>query len=87
MVTHELSDSYLAAVDAQTLARYKKEQGMLEWVASDKDCPDLMRLAALMEEIGEVARHIHDGHNEGVKEELAQVAGIALAWHSALCPG
>lgn len=59
-----------------------REHGSLRYVASDPDCPDVLRLAALVEEVGEVARAVHDGGNP--LEELIQVAGVATAWASAL---
>ncbi len=73
-----------AAVEAQEYAQALKDSGRLRWLADDADCPDLMRLAALTEEIGEVARAIHDDDPVSVLAELAQVAGIALAWRVAL---
>jgi len=54
------------------------ESGRLEWVASMKDCPDDLRLAALVEEVGEVAKAFHDG--EDVRTELVHVAAVAVAW-------
>ncbi len=68
------------AIQAQTYAAAMKESGRLKFLADDPDCPDYMRLAALMEEVGEVARALHDGDREGVARELSQVAGVALAW-------
>jgi|HubBroStandDraft_6_1064221.scaffolds.fasta_scaffold506625_2 hypothetical protein len=38
-----------------------------------------MRLAALAEELGEVARCVHDGEGD-LHGELIQLAGVALAW-------
>lgn len=52
------------------------------YVADDADCPDVLRLAALAEELGEVARAVHDGN--GAKGELIQLAGVAVAWASIL---
>ncbi len=37
------------------------------------------------EEVGEVARAMHDGDQEALAAELSQVAGIALAW-GLVCP-
>jgi hypothetical protein len=74
----------LLAVQAQDYAEALKADGRLRWLADDPDCPDVMRLAALVEEVGEVARAMHDGDSEQVAAELAQVAGIALAWGSVL---
>lgn len=52
--------------------------GELEWIASRPDCPDGLRLAALVEEVGEVARAFHDAGD--VRTELVQVAAVAVAW-------
>lgn len=68
------------AVQAQEYAQNKKDAGKLRWVADDLDCPDVMRLAALAEELGEVARAVHDGDRENLRVELSQLAGVALAW-------
>lgn len=72
------------AVQAQVRALELKQQGRLAWVADDLDCPELMRLAALAEELGEVARCVHDEDLPNLKVELAQLAGVALAWMKAL---
>jgi hypothetical protein len=73
------------AIEAQQRAQEKKERGELRWLADDYDCPDVMRLAALMEELGEVAQCVHDGSPPDLlAHELAQLAGVALAWGAAL---
>jgi hypothetical protein len=54
--------------------------GELEWIASDPDCPNELRLAALVEENGEVARAYHDNDGDGLRGELVQVASVAVAW-------
>lgn len=53
-------------------------QGALRWTSASPDCPTHMWLAALTEELGEVARAIHDGDDEGLKRELADLAGVAV---------
>jgi hypothetical protein len=55
-----------------------RASGQLQWVASMPDCPNELRLAALVEEVGEVARAMHDGGD--VETELVQVAAVAVAW-------
>ena len=72
------------ALEAQQRAQEKKERGDLRWVADDFDCPDVMRLAALTEEIGEVARCLHDDDRGNLHHELMQLAGVALAWGAAI---
>ena len=52
--------------------------GRLKWIASDPECPNELRLAALVEEVGEVARAFHDGND--LESELVQVAAVAVAW-------
>lgn len=68
------------AVAAQQEAARLRDSGRLAWVADDHGCPEVLRLAALMEEVGEVARAVHDGDHGSLNAELSQVAGIALAW-------
>ncbi len=74
----------MAALEAQAYARSMRDAGRLRWVADDPDCPDVMRLAALTEEIGEVARAVHDDNAENLALELHQLAGVALAWSAYL---
>ncbi len=69
-----------AALDEQDAARELLARGVLRWTADDVDCPDVMRLAALAEELGEVARCVHDGDAENLPRELHQLAGVAIAW-------
>ncbi len=73
-----------AALEAQAYALELSERGKIPWVADDVDCPDVMRLAALAEELGEVARAVQDGDTEQVEFELHQLAGVALAWSAYL---
>ena len=64
------------------LERQEQERLFIEkrlaWIASDPECPNELRLAALVEEVGEVARAFHDG--KGLETELVQVAAVAVAW-------
>ena len=55
-----------------------RSSGALEHIASDRGCPDELKLAALVEEVGEVARAYHDGHD--LTGELVHVAAVAVAW-------
>lgn len=59
-----------------------RESGKFRFVASDADCPDDLKLAALVEEVGEVARAYHDGNDftGELVRELVQVAAVAVAW-------
>lgn len=52
--------------------------GVLPAICSNPDCPNDLRLAALVEEVGEVGRAIlGDGD---LRTELVQVAAVAVAW-------
>jgi len=59
-------------------------EGSLDYTAASPDCPDVLRLAALMEEVGEVARALQDADFEHLAIELVQVAAVAVAWREAL---
>jgi hypothetical protein len=41
-----------------------------------------VKLAVLLEEVGEVARALLEGHSDQMREELIQVAAVAVAWLS-----
>ena len=58
--------------------------GTLPMIASRPECPNELRLAALIEEVGEVGRAILDGEPDELREELVQVAAVAVAWLEAL---
>lgn len=57
-----------------------QEQGKFTYVAYDKECPLIVRLAMLTEEVGEVARAIQELDEQNLKEELVQIAAIAISW-------
>ncbi len=58
-----------------------KAQGRFQYTCADRGVPDSMKLAILVEEVGEVARHVCDrGDLVDMKEELIQVAAVAVAW-------
>ena len=61
-----------------------REEGSLVYTAADLDCPEVLRLAALVEEVGEVARALQEGDYENLAVELVQVAAVAVAWVEAL---
>jgi hypothetical protein len=71
---------------ARDHAETLRDQGTLRYTSADPDCPDLLRLAALSEELGEVARCIHDNDRDSLTAELAQLAGVAVGWMEALHP-
>lgn len=77
----------LASVDAaRDHAEYLREKGHLRYTSADPACPTELWLAALMEELGEVARCVHDGDEDGLVIELAQLAGVAVGRLEALSP-
>jgi len=64
-----------------------KEQGRFKYTCRDPEMSDGERLAVLVEEVGETARAIlekedlsHDKHHSHLREELIQVAAVALSW-------
>jgi NTP pyrophosphatase (non-canonical NTP hydrolase) len=73
----------LIAVERERAAAMR-DNGELRFVASDADCPDMLRLAALAEELGEVARALHDGDELALGDELVHLAGVACAWREVL---
>lgn len=80
----DLQEQAALAVDAQLRAADMRAAGRMPYLADDPDCPGVLRLAALAEELGEVARAVHDDDHEGLALELTQLAGVALAWGVAL---
>ena len=61
-----------------------RDAGRFRFVASDADCPDHLRFSALVEEVGEVARALHENSPDDLLPELVQLAGIACGWIDAL---
>lgn len=57
-----------------------QRQGKFEHIAYDKECPELIRLAMLTEETGEVARALQNDDVQNLIEELIQLAAIAISW-------
>ena len=55
--------------------------------ASDPTLDWPLKLAALVEEVGEVARSLKDGEPaERLRSELVQVAAVAVAWLESMAP-
>lgn len=60
---------------------WNREPG--RWLLSDE-----AKLVVLVEEVGEVARAIHDREgNDRLREELIQIAAVCTAWAETLSPG
>lgn len=76
----------MSALEAVERERERQEalyaEGKLRWIASRPDCPEALKLAALVEEVGEVARAFHDQTSK--RDELVHVAAVAVAWIEAL---
>lgn len=64
------------------LERDRQEQLLaamkFDWTCADLDVSDDEKLRVLVEEVGEVARAIHEKSN--LREELIQVAAVCVAW-------
>lgn len=60
-----------------------KAEGKFAATCAD-DIPAGAKLAVLVEEVGEVARAICERDPEAMREELVQVAAVAVAWVEAL---
>ncbi len=61
----------------------ERERQNAKWhrVAGEWFIPNSDKLVVLVEEVGEVARAIHDGEgDEHLAEELTQVAAVCVAW-------
>jgi NTP pyrophosphatase (non-canonical NTP hydrolase) len=59
------------------LIQERKEQDS-KWGTQDHD--DLYWLAILMEEVGELAREVIEGHKLSMSHELIQSGAVCLAW-------
>ncbi len=61
-----------------------QQAGKFKFIAYDRSCDDMTRLAMLTEEVGEVARAMQVCGWKNLKEELIQVAAIATSWAARL---
>ena len=62
------------------IIRERERQDDLWGKATERDYTPEKWLAVLVEEVGEVAKSIQDGEVENLKEELTQVAAVAIAF-------
>lgn len=69
-----LSEVYEERVRQEEL----KASGRFAYTCADAECTDGQALAILVEEVGEVARAMCEG--KGLRDELIQVAAVAVAW-------
>lgn len=58
------------------------ESGKIPFACEDPTIADAYKLAVITEEVGEVAKAMLEGTN--LREELIQVAAVAVAWAEAL---
>ena len=80
----------LAIVDERRRQEALKREGRFTHSCADEDMPDHEALAVLIEEVGEAARAMlesgrgisraNDAHGASLRQELIQVAAVALAW-------
>lgn len=62
-----------------------KASGRFSETCADAGMSPTLKLAVLTEEVGEVARCLCDGDsNARLREELVQVAAVAMAWLESL---
>jgi hypothetical protein len=74
-----------AAITDERERQAAKWGGPHDWGHGDCSSPDvadIVKAAVLCEEAGEVARAVLDGR--GLRDELVQVAAVAVAWLEAL---
>lgn len=57
-----------------------KASGKFPYTCEDDGLTDGERLAILVEEVGEVARAMQDHNLDNFREEIIQVAAIAVSW-------
>jgi NTP pyrophosphatase (non-canonical NTP hydrolase) len=83
MIDLSAQDRAIRAIRAERVRQERlKAMGKFHHTAADVDLPCVLKLPILTEEVGEVARALCDGTN--LREELVQVAAVALAWVEAL---
>lgn len=57
-----------------------KAAGKFPYTPEDPQCSNQEALTILVEEVGEVARALQEKDVENLKDELIQVAAVAVAW-------
>ena len=74
-------------IDAERRRQQEKWGGSHLWGHGDcssTGVSDSIKLAVLLEEVGEAARAFLDRDVEAMRDELVQVAAVAVAWLEAL---
>lgn len=57
-----------------------KASGKLPYTCADEECSDELCSVILGEEFGDVCRAVEDNNPRNLREELIQVAAVAVAW-------
>lgn len=65
--------------NAIKLVSKERDRQVTMW-GDQRSNTDLKWAAILGEETGEVQKAVNDGDSDNLKEELAQVAAVAIAW-------
>lgn len=76
-----------ALITAERTRQQDKWNKPHDWGRGDCSSPDvapIVKVAVLAEECGEVARAVLDKDDAGLREELVQVAAVAVAWLESL---
>jgi hypothetical protein len=80
-------DEAFTAIRAERRRQAEKWGGRHPWGVGDCSSlgvADTVKAAVLAEECGEVARAVLDSDPESLRNELVQVAAVAVAWLEAL---
>lgn len=70
-------------IDAERERQAERWAGEHAWGSGDCSSgavPVAVKVAVLLEEAGEVARAVLDGKGQEMRDELVQVAAVAVAW-------
>lgn len=63
-----------------------RREGKFPFTCADPEIADVLKLPVLGEEFGEVAKAMNEGDADALREELIQVAAVAVAWIESLDP-
>src|SRR5689334_5493368 len=75
----------MLVVEERARQEAKLARGEFTWTAASPEASDSLKLAVLGEEFGEVCRAIGEHEPRArLREELVQVAAVAVAWIEAL---
>lgn len=74
----------IRAERARQAAQWGQEHGWGHGDCASDGVPPIVKAAVLTEECGEVARAVLDKNDDQLRDELIQVAAVAVAWLEAL---